>query len=318
MVQVFAALNFVHAQKIIHRDIKPGNVFLIKAESDVVEKAVVGDFGLARPLDKTCQLVNTRIGTPSYVSPEIAMAEPYTYKTDIFSAGATFYEVMTLERAFWKKGYTEKQSLRDISYHDPTPRLQELCKTTYDKDILRIVTACLAKHEKYRPTAFDVLCSFSVKLTRYVKTNNILVYKGSGTSPVRVTTPKERVSPVKEPRRTPSPAVPVPEDEPTALHPGAAGGGKDMNKSEIVDGSQLASLLMAHCTSEEDADLLKLLDNDYELFALVKVITVTRRHNLDSMENAVFKVLFALKPTVQIQKAVDLLSRKFGSRPCEG
>ncbi|EAN83618.1 protein kinase, putative, partial [Trypanosoma cruzi] len=93
MLQIFSALNHGHAHHIIHRDIKPANLFLVRGESGCggVARALVGDYGLARPVERTVELAKTRVGTPCYCSPEIVAGEAYTTKTDIFSAGVTFF-----------------------------------------------------------------------------------------------------------------------------------------------------------------------------------------------------------------------------------
>ncbi|KEG07657.1 protein kinase, partial [Trypanosoma grayi] len=122
MMQVLSALNHSHAHHIIHRDIKPANLFLVRdggASSSGVAKALVGDYGLARPLELTVEMARTRVGTPCYCSPEIVAGEAYTTKTDVFSAGVTFFELMTRRRPFWEKGYTEQQAFYAILHTDP-------------------------------------------------------------------------------------------------------------------------------------------------------------------------------------------------------
>ncbi len=66
-VQMAMALAYLHDQRILHRDIKPHNVFLTN-HGRVVK---VGDFGVTRILDHTHSMAKTTIGTPYYVSPEI-------------------------------------------------------------------------------------------------------------------------------------------------------------------------------------------------------------------------------------------------------
>ncbi|ORC92787.1 putative protein kinase [Trypanosoma theileri] len=204
MVQILSALNHSHAHHIIHRDIKPANLFLMRDGSgDGVAKALVGDYGLARPLSRTVELARTRVGTPCYCSPEIVAGEAYTAKTDIFSAGVTFFELMTRQRAFWEKGHTERQSFHAILHADPLPRLRRVADGRYDSCLVRAVAACLGKTERGRPTAFELLTGFASRLTRYVRAKNIPVTRerpkasptrADGNSPVRRMSP---VSPVR-------------------------------------------------------------------------------------------------------------------------
>ena len=65
-LQIATALAFVHAQKILHRDIKTSNVFLTKRNM-----VKLGDFGIARQMDDTSDFAQTTVGTPYYLSPEV-------------------------------------------------------------------------------------------------------------------------------------------------------------------------------------------------------------------------------------------------------
>jgi len=93
--QVCDAVCFVHQLKMVHRDIKSRNVFLCRTG-----RALLGDFGLVRLLESTCDLAHTRVGTPYYLSPEIIRKQPYNYKTDVWSLGVLLYEMAALKRPF--------------------------------------------------------------------------------------------------------------------------------------------------------------------------------------------------------------------------
>lgn len=94
-IQIAVALNYVHSKHILHRDLKTQNVFLMK---DGTIK--LGDFGIAKVLQHTFQLAQTRIGTPYYLSPEICEGKGYNSKTDVWSLGCILYELCTLKHAF--------------------------------------------------------------------------------------------------------------------------------------------------------------------------------------------------------------------------
>lgn len=93
--QVADAVNWVHSVKMVHRDIKSRNIFLCRTG-----RALLGDFGLVRLLETTCELAHTRVGTPYYLSPEIIRKQPYNYKTDVWSLGVLLYEMAALQRPF--------------------------------------------------------------------------------------------------------------------------------------------------------------------------------------------------------------------------
>jgi tetratricopeptide (TPR) repeat protein len=93
------ALELAHSQGVIHRDIKPSNLLLA---ADGLLKIV--DFGLARYAGESVSMTRTGdlLGTPVYMSPEQAMAKRITidHRTDVYSLGATLYEVLTLRPPF--------------------------------------------------------------------------------------------------------------------------------------------------------------------------------------------------------------------------
>jgi NIMA (never in mitosis gene a)-related kinase 1/4/5 len=93
--QIILALKHVHDKKILHRDLKGSNVFL-------TSKGFVklGDFGVAKALEKTKDMAATVVGTPYYLSPEIVQAQPYDYKTDVWSLGIILYEMCALTHPF--------------------------------------------------------------------------------------------------------------------------------------------------------------------------------------------------------------------------
>lgn len=102
MVNMLLGMEYMHSQKILHRDMKPSNVLIFGNEVDVLglgNNAKICDFGLAKPFTyQGCQTPNTV--TSWYRAPEIALGYPhYDYKSDIWSLGCIFYE-MIAKRGF--------------------------------------------------------------------------------------------------------------------------------------------------------------------------------------------------------------------------
>jgi serine/threonine protein kinase len=87
-MQLCEALAFAHHHKILHRDIKPGNIMI--SEDDQVK---VADFGLARPI--TGEVEENPFGTPDYAAPEILGKGAVDQRADIFAAGVVLYEMLT-------------------------------------------------------------------------------------------------------------------------------------------------------------------------------------------------------------------------------
>jgi tetratricopeptide (TPR) repeat protein len=92
MRQVCAALAAAHAENVIHRDLKPGNVM-----RDEQGRIVVMDFGLARTVDDSANMTRTGaiVGTVEYMSPEQALAGKLDARSDLFTIGLIFYELLT-------------------------------------------------------------------------------------------------------------------------------------------------------------------------------------------------------------------------------
>lgn len=102
MLQVLDALGSAHKQGVIHQDIKPGNIMLAP------EKQVkVGDFGISRLMNMETTTIFSTIGTPSYMSPEQCRGDDVDGRSDLFSAGATLFEMVSGERAFQGRNVTE-------------------------------------------------------------------------------------------------------------------------------------------------------------------------------------------------------------------
>jgi serine/threonine protein kinase/Flp pilus assembly protein TadD len=116
-VQAAAALEHAHQVGVVHRDIKPSNLML-DARGDLW----VADFGLARlPGDPGLTLSGDLVGTLRYMSPEQALGKRplIDHRTDIYSLGATLYELLTLEPVF--AGKDREELLRQFTFEDPVP-----------------------------------------------------------------------------------------------------------------------------------------------------------------------------------------------------
>ncbi len=109
------ALHYAHRKGLVHRDIKPGNILL-----DTSGKPFVVDFGLALKEDNVGQGLKYA-GTPLYMSPEQARGEGHRVdgRSDIFSLGVVFYEMLTGRRPF--RADTQAELLEQITTFEPRP-----------------------------------------------------------------------------------------------------------------------------------------------------------------------------------------------------
>ncbi|KAK7197706.1 protein kinase [Novymonas esmeraldas] len=295
MAQVFSALNYSHSRRLIHRDIKPGNVFLTLQRSGVPDKAMVGDYGLVRSLEATRQLVKTRVGTPTYISPEIAAGEAYSTKTDIFSAGTMFYELLSLHRPFWRRCMTDKQLFRDVLNRDPMPQFRAYTSATYSSALADVVAACLTKHEDSRATAYDILVRLASPISTYVLAHAVPVYPekdGQSTSP--------------SPPRPPA-ASSAPDGDAPAATGTAAAAAADADDGATVRQRLERLFLVRHGTAVE-ARLSRLLSHNAELLFQVRVLVACRSHSADHLENGLAELLWAFPDAeVPFQEVVDLV-----------
>jgi len=94
-VQLALGLHYMHTNKVLHRDLKTQNVFMLGNG-----RLVLGDLGISKVLDGTMDFAQTCIGTPYYMSPEIFKNKPYSFKSDIWALGCVLYEMTTLSHAF--------------------------------------------------------------------------------------------------------------------------------------------------------------------------------------------------------------------------
>ena len=84
----------------MHRDLKPGNIFLCK--SGLLK---LGDFGLSTVLNNTQSKVEGMLGTPYYIAPEMLLGEKHNFASDIWSLGVILFEMTTLKPPFMGKTY---------------------------------------------------------------------------------------------------------------------------------------------------------------------------------------------------------------------
>lgn len=138
------ALAHAHQRGVIHRDVKPSNLLL-----DQDGRIWLTDFGLAKRADEvTMTAAGVIMGTPRYMSPEQAssLQQPIDHRTDIYSLGATLYELATGKPVF--VGDTPQGVITQILSAEPVPprRLQ----TSIPRDLETIILKCLAKEAGQR------------------------------------------------------------------------------------------------------------------------------------------------------------------------
>ena len=145
ITQICLALQHIHKKKIIHRDLKSGNIFLMK--SGIVK---VGDFGIAKGLQSTWEKAKTFVGTPYFLSPEIINNQPYDNKSDIWALGVLLYELMTFQMPFNAVSLPMLSIKINRGVYKAPP-------STYSSDIRNLLKKCLTVNPDKRPSIDEIL-----------------------------------------------------------------------------------------------------------------------------------------------------------------
>lgn len=143
--QICLAVKHMHDKKILHRDLKSGNMFLTK--SGMIK---VGDFGISKSLENTMDKAKTVIGTPYYLSPEIIMNKPYSFASDIWSLGVLLYELCLLTMPFDAKSMPMLTLKIIKGEFIPLPNV-------FSKEMKDLINSILIVDAKKRPTIDQLL-----------------------------------------------------------------------------------------------------------------------------------------------------------------
>jgi serine/threonine protein kinase/tetratricopeptide (TPR) repeat protein len=139
--QLAGALEAAHTEGVVHRDLKPRNVLVDRADN-----VYVSDFGLAKSLESDAATVMTRtgevLGTPRYMSPEQAESKPTDHRSDLYSLGVILYEMVTGDAPF------AGDSTLQVMYQHVTQRAKDpkLVNPELPDYLNRIILKCLEKN----------------------------------------------------------------------------------------------------------------------------------------------------------------------------
>lgn len=149
--QICLAVKYIHERKILHRDLKSGNIFLTTDG-----RIKLGDFGIAKCLNSTLEKAKTLVGTPYYLSPEIIQDKPYNFKSDIWSLGILLYEMTMLKMPF------EGSSLPLLSLKIVRGNYSPI-GSHVGKELKNLIQSILQLEPKNRPSIIELLRNNNLK-----------------------------------------------------------------------------------------------------------------------------------------------------------
>src|SRR5690242_4412593 len=160
--EVLDALRYAHSHRVVHRDIKPDNVLITSGH------AVIADFGVAKAVsesseDETLTIQGIALGTPAYMAPEQAVADPHVdYRADIYAVGVLAYEMLTGRTPF--TGPTAQAVL--MAHVTQTPEPLTARRSTVPGGLNALILRCLEKSPADRwQRADDLLPHLDAMLT---------------------------------------------------------------------------------------------------------------------------------------------------------
>ncbi len=152
VVQAASALQAAHARKIIHRDIKADNLFLVGERGAPYELKVV-DFGLAKLSEGSLTATGTAVGTMEYMAPEQILIDPLDGRADQYSLGVVMYRMFTGRLPF-----ENEDDAKLLAHHliVPAPK-PSVVKRGFDPRLEAVILRLLRKHPKNRYPSMQIL-----------------------------------------------------------------------------------------------------------------------------------------------------------------
>jgi len=152
LAQACESLAEAHAHGLVHRDVKPANLFLCRLASwlDVVKTL---DFGLTRAVGSSTESPTVE-GTPSYMAPEQALGEPVGPTSDLYSLGCVGFWLLSGAQPY---DDPDPERVMDAHVSAALPTLPDAIRARTPPELVQLLTRCLAKRAEHRPTSAEAL-----------------------------------------------------------------------------------------------------------------------------------------------------------------
>ena len=139
----------MHGLNLIHRDLKPLNIFL--SDDSDMPRVKIGDLGLAVQIEPGDKIIH-KVGTKGFMAPEVAQRGPYDFKADIYSLGLVLYTMITMDGSQFDYKASESPDIHtitvneDITYQGPVWQ-------SYSHKVVDLLKLMLSPDPEYR---FDI------------------------------------------------------------------------------------------------------------------------------------------------------------------
>jgi protein kinase-like protein len=174
MAAVCSVLAQAHAAGIVHRDVKPSNVFLHHCKDEELVKVI--DFGIAKLSDETrdpelqaATATGMFVGTPAYMAPERLMNEPYDGRADVYSVGVMMFETLCGRLPFQTSGPGAYWSAAMLNPSRAPPAPHEI-EPTVPAELEAAVVRAMAMDPNQRPTAAEL----EAHLRRFLESEEVV------------------------------------------------------------------------------------------------------------------------------------------------
>jgi serine/threonine protein kinase len=169
MIKVLDALDYAHSQKLIHRDIKPGNI-LVETHS---KRPIVVDFGIAKLSHDPENKKGIIQGTPTYMPPEQILTQPVDARSDIYATGVTMFEMLVSNLPFpaWRSSrelLEMKLKMKDDFFLRRPSEINPMVHPELEKIVLKAVSF---DPEKRYATCREFLNSLETYRERHKETD---------------------------------------------------------------------------------------------------------------------------------------------------
>ena len=146
ILEICKGLKEIHNKNLIHRDLKPDNIFLT---ADL--KFKIGDFGISKQLNNVNEYAQTQVGSLIYMAPEIINKKKYNNKVDIWSLGCIIHELCTLNFCF------ESPSIKELITKIIECKHEKINKNIYGDGLQKLIDSLLNIDYSKRPNIDEII-----------------------------------------------------------------------------------------------------------------------------------------------------------------